>query len=81
VWSGATYGCASWTLKKDESLDAFEMQQILRIPWSDYMDRQKDKKMTMYWKQQEQKRSLFVQTKQWKLYYFGHILRKKWKLS
>jgi len=38
VWPVATYGCESWTLRKNEekSLDAFEMKglrRILRVSW------------------------------------------------
>jgi len=38
VWPAATYGCESWTLKKNEEthLDAFEMKglrKILRVLW------------------------------------------------
>jgi len=39
VWPVATYGCESWTLRKNEEtrLDAFEMKglrKILRVPWT-----------------------------------------------
>jgi len=39
VWSVATYGCESWTLRKNEEtrLDAFEMKilrKILRVSWT-----------------------------------------------
>jgi len=39
VWSVATYGCESWTLKKNEEtrVDAFEMKGLRKIPrvlWS-----------------------------------------------
>jgi len=39
VWPVATYGCDSWTLRKNEeiSLDAFEMKRlrkILRVLWT-----------------------------------------------
>ena len=38
VWPVATYGCESWTLRKNEEarLDAFEMKglrKILRVSW------------------------------------------------
>ena len=34
VWPVATYGCESWTLKKNEEtrLDAFEMTGLRKIP-------------------------------------------------
>jgi len=34
VWPVATYGCESWTLRKDEEtrLDAFEMKGLRKIP-------------------------------------------------
>ena len=39
VWHVATYGCESWTLRKNEKarLDAFEMKglrKILRVSWT-----------------------------------------------
>ena len=39
VWPVATYGCESWTLKKNKviRLDAFEMKglrKILRVSWT-----------------------------------------------
>jgi len=39
VWPVATYGCASWTLRKNEEirLDAFEikgLRKILRVSWT-----------------------------------------------
>ena len=39
VWPVATYGCESWTLRKNEEtrLDAFEMKglrKVLRVSWS-----------------------------------------------
>ena len=40
VWPVATYGCESWTLRKNEEarLDAFEMKglrRILRVSWTE----------------------------------------------
>ena len=34
VWPVATYGCESWTLRKNEEsrLDAFEMKVLRKIP-------------------------------------------------
>jgi hypothetical protein len=39
VWPVATYGCESWTIKKEDEkrIRAFEMKrfrEILRIPWT-----------------------------------------------
>jgi len=39
VWPVATYGCESWTLRKNEEthLDAFEikgLREILRVSWT-----------------------------------------------
>jgi len=39
VWPAATYGCESWTLRKNEEtrLDAFEMKglkKLLRVSWT-----------------------------------------------
>jgi len=35
VWPVATYGCESWTLRKNEEtrLDAFEMKGLRRMLW------------------------------------------------
>jgi len=35
VWPVATYGCESWTLRKNEEthLDAFEMKWLRKILW------------------------------------------------
>jgi len=35
VWPVATYGCESWTLRKNEEagLDAFEMKGLRKILW------------------------------------------------
>jgi len=35
VWPVATYGCESWTLRKNEEthLDAFEMKELRKILW------------------------------------------------
>ena len=40
LWPVATYGCESWTLRKNEEtrLDAFEMKglrKILRVSWTE----------------------------------------------
>ena len=39
IWRFLVYGCASWTVKKDEHqrIDAFELwcwRRLLRVPWT-----------------------------------------------
>jgi len=43
VWPVATYGCESWTLRKNEEthLDAFEMKGLRKT--ADFMDRKENK--------------------------------------
>jgi len=76
VWSAASYGCESWTLKKhDEArLMAFKMKglrQIMRVSWT--------VKKTNLWVLQQAgvERSLVQSIKQRKLKYCGHMLRKQ----
>jgi len=75
VWSVATYGCESWTLRKIEEtlLDAFEMKglrKILRVSWK--------AKKTNEWVLNKAgvKRVLLDTVKARKLAYYGHVLRK-----
>jgi len=76
VWSVATYGCESWTLRKNEEtrLDAFEMKglrKILRVSWT--------AKKTNEWVLNEAgvKRELLDTVKARKLAYYGHTMRKQ----
>jgi len=77
VWPVATYGCESWTLRKNEGtrLDAFEMKglrKILRVSWT--------AKKTNEWvlNKAREKRELLDTVKARKLVYYGHTIRKQW---
>ena len=76
VWPVATYGCESWTLRKNEKtrLDAFEMKglrKILRVSWT--------AKKTNEWVPNKAgvKRELLDTVKATKLTYYGHTMRKR----
>jgi len=70
VWPVATYGCESWTLRKNEEtrLDAFEikgLRRMLRVSWT-------AKKKTSKKKKKKKKKTS-------KLAYYGHTMRKETK--
>ena len=76
MWPAATYGCESWTLRKNEEtrLDAFEMKglrRILRVLWT--------AKKTNEWVLNKAgvKRELLDTAKARKLAYYGHTMRKQ----
>jgi len=76
VWPAATYGCESWTLRKNEEtrLDAFEtkgLRKILRASWT--------AKKTNEWivNKAGVKRELLDTVKARKLAYYGHTTRKQ----
>ena len=76
MWPVATYGCESWTLRKNEEtrLDAFEMKgpkKILRVSWR--------AKKTNEWilNKGGVKRELLGTVKARKLTYYGHTMRKQ----
>jgi len=76
VWPVATYGCESWTLRKNEEtrLDAFEMKvlrRILRVSWT--------AKKTNEWVLNKAgvKRELLDTVKATKIAYYGHTMRKQ----
>jgi len=76
VWPVASYGCESWTLRKNEEarLDAFEMKglkKILRVSWT--------AKKTNEWVLNKAgvKRELLDTVKARKLAYYGHTMRKQ----
>jgi len=80
VWPAATYGCESWTLRKNEEtrLDAFGMKglrNILRVSWT--------AKKTNEWVLNKTgvKRELLDTVKARKLAHGGHTMRKQvaWK--
>ena len=74
--SRLTYGCESWTLRKNEEarLDAFEMKglrKILRVSWT--------AKKTNEWVLNKAgvKKELLDSVKARKLAYYGHTMRKQ----
>ena len=76
VWPVATYGCKSWTLRKNEEtrLDASEMKRlrrILQVSWT--------AKKTNEWvlNKAGAKRELFDTVKARKLAYYGHTMMKQ----
>jgi len=76
VWLIATYGCGSWTLRKNEEtrLDAFQMKglrKILRVSWT--------AKKTNEWVLNKAgvKKELLDTVKARKLAYYGHTIRKQ----
>jgi len=76
VWPVATYGCESWTIRKNEEarLDTFEMKglgKILRVSWT--------AKKTNEWVLNKAgvKRELLDTVKARKLAYYGHTMRKQ----
>ena len=76
VWPVATYGCESWTLRKNEEtrLDVFEMKglrRMLRVSWT--------AKKTNEWVLNKAgiKRELLDTVKARKLAYYGHTMRKQ----
>ena len=74
VWPVATYGCESWTLRKNEEtrLDAFEMKGLRKILWVSWTA-----KKTNEWVLNKAgvKRELLDTVKARKLAYYGHISR------
>jgi len=72
----ATYGCGSWTLRKNEEtrLEAFEMKglrKILRVSWT-------AKKINQWvLNKAGVKRKLLDTVKTRKLAYYGHTMRKQ----
>ena len=74
VWPVETYGCESWTLRKNEEtrLDAFEMKglrRMLRVSWT------AKKKWVL--NKAGAKRELLDTVKARKLAYYGHTMRKQ----
>ena len=76
VWPVATYGCESWTLRKNEEtrLEAFEMKGLsktLRVSWT--------AKKTNEWVLNKAgvNRELLDTVKARKLAYYGHTMRKQ----
>ena len=76
VWPVATYGCESWTLRKNEEtrLDAFEMKglrKILRVSWIAKTTNE------CVLNKAGVKRELLDTVKARKLPYYGHTMRKQ----
>ena len=76
LWPVATYGCESWTLRKNEEtrLDAFGMEglrRMLRVSWT--------AKKTNKWVLNKAgvKRKLLDTVKARKLAYYGHTMKKQ----
>jgi len=76
VWPVASYGCESWTLRKNEEarLDAFEMKglrKILQVSWT--------AKKTNEWVLNKAgvRKELLDSVKARKLAYYGHTMRKQ----
>ena len=76
VWPVATYGCESWTVRKNEEtrLDAFEMKELRKILWVSWTA-----KKTNEWVLNKAgvKRELLDTVKATKLAYYGHTMRKQ----
>ena len=76
VWPVATYGCESWTLRKNEEtvrLGAFEMKglrKILRVSWT-------AKNNECVLNKAGVKRELLETVKTRKLAYYGHTMKKQ----
>ena len=81
VWPVATYGCESWTLRKNEAarLEAFEikrLRKILRVSWT---ATKTNKWVLNEWVLNKAgvKRELLDTVKARKLAYYGHTMRKQ----
>ena len=76
VWPIATYGCESWTLRKNEEtcLYTFEMKGLRKILWVSWTA-----KKTNEWVVNESgvKRELLDSVKARKPAYYGHTMRKE----
>ena len=75
VFPGVTYGCLSWTVKKDERwrTDAFELwcwRRLLRVPWTPKISNQS------ILKEISPGCSLEGLILKLKLQYFGHLMRR-----
>jgi len=72
VWTIATYGCVSWTLRKNKETrhDAFEIKGLSKILWVSWTA-----KKTNQWvpNKARVKRELLDIVKARKLAYYGHI--------
>jgi len=75
VWPLATYGCESWTVRKNEEarLDTCEMKGLRKILWVLWRA-----KKTIEWvlNKAGEKKELLDTVKARKLAYYGHTMRK-----
>jgi len=76
VWPVTTYGCKSWTLRKNEEtrLDAFEMKGLRRILWVSLTVKKTNECVL---NKAGVKRELSHAVKARKLAYYGHTMRKQ----
>ena len=76
VWPVATYGCESWTLRKNEEtrLDAFEMKGLTRMLRVSCTAKKTNEGVL---NKAGVKRELLDTVKAWKLAYYGHTMRKQ----
>jgi len=76
VWPVVTYGCESWTLRKNEETcqDAFDTKGLRKILWVSWTA-----KKTNEWVLNKAgvKRKLLDIVKARKLAYYGHTMRKR----
>ena len=76
MWPVATYGCESWTLRKNEEtrLDAFEMKGLRKVLWVSWTA-----KKTNEWVLNKAgvKRELLDTVEARKLAHYGHTMRKQ----
>ena len=76
VWPVATYGCESWTFRKNEKirLDAFEMKGLRKILWFSWTAEKTNKWVL---NKAGVKRELLDTVKARKLAHYGHTTRKE----
>ena len=76
VWPVATYGCKSWTLRKNEEtrLGTFEMKGLRKILWVSWTAKKTNERVS---NKARVKRELLDTVKARKLAYYGHTTRKQ----
>jgi len=76
LWPVVTYGCESWTLRKNEEtrLDAFEMKGLRKILWVSWTAQKINEGVL---NKAGAKRELLDTIKARKLSYYGHTMRKQ----
>jgi len=75
VWPVATYGCESWTLRKNEEtrLGTFEMKGLRKILWVSWTAKKTNERVS---NKARVKRELLDTVKTRNLTYCGHTMRK-----